>query len=221
MTILIHGDGRSLATCLVIGIPVGGLYYHIVEIHPTEIKQVYANPVLNINIPQQGNTTDVSTASINLRRVAVGVSIKGYLYNTTSSRHSGIVTDHCYIERDNSSTVSIFNSTTGAISVPTGIDFTRTNQTSVIRKAWMLRQLAKAGNISGKSHTVQLYGISDPTGTDERKNFYHQKMSITNLEINDQDISQPTTVDSMTSPTAIDLDKTFVSLTLTWGDPQA
>ncbi|MFA5158048.1 MAG: hypothetical protein WC451_02585 [Patescibacteria group bacterium] len=223
MTFLKHGDGVSYATCLIIGKPAGSSNHYIVEIHPTRFKPVYKNPVINIQIADVQNTTAVSTAMINLRRVAIGVKITGWVYNTVQSgtlsfATNSIVSDHCYIETD---TIKIFDTTTGALTLPTGTDLTLTQKTRALEKKWMLEQLAYSGATNGKAHTLQWRGICDPTKTDYTKNFYHQKMSITSCEFDDDAGTEHTVLDSASSPTVMDVDKLGVSIELIWGDPEA
>ena len=219
MNILPHGDGRSFATCLLIGVPPDNFSSgcnFIVEIHPTEIKPVFSNPMLNVQIPPTLGSDPISTAAINLRRLAITPHIVGNLYNTDSGNaRNNIGYDHCYIEQNEN---EIFNSTTGAINI-TGMSSRRV--TNCLQKVWMLDQLAQAGATAGRSLTLQRFGISDtPTSSPVwTQNIYHNKTTITNYYPDFLDFSQPHMVDSLTSPTTMDVDKVTVTLDLLWGDP--
>jgi len=213
---LYHGDGRTLTTILLIGKPANSSYHYIVEILPTSNDFPSSNPLIQIPIPDDQNTNEPNTMSLSLRRITKKVKVEGYIFYTAAG-YSEFGTDNSYIE---TASVTIFNTTTGAITVPTGADFTNTNITSCIKKKWMLEQIRDAGasgTTTKTAHTLQWRSIRDPAGSNEMKNIYHQKVFITNLTISDQEIGGPVLlVNNVQEVKALK-----VSMELSWGDPNA
>lgn len=223
--VLLHGNGRTYTTYLVIGTPVGQTVNYIVEIHPTKIDGTLSNPILNLPIPDDQNSNANAAVLLNLRRITDKFHVEGWLYDTQAVYGSGgaeqephIVYDHCYIEANRG---DVFNGTTGAITVPTTPLTDASNIKSALKKAWMLKQLARSGAYTTggvkEALTFQYRGISDPAGTNEYKNEYHKKTFITGLTFSDDSTSKDTFIVSGKQCVR----QLHVSFDVIWGDPNA
>ena len=122
----------------IIGKRQGSSTYDVVTIIPKTVKSGFANVIISPQIPKTGNSGSIDTKIINLRRVKKTIAITGYIYNQDDASATGI-------------NVANFD-TNGTYSGGT-------NVVDVLKKRWILEELAMAGVSGGEAHTVQYKNI--------------------------------------------------------------
>lgn len=185
----------------IIGKRQGSASYDVVTIIPTRnVKFIFDNTVISVPIPKTGNTGAVDVKLINLRRVKRSIEIIGHIYEESDGSALAVTTTNF----DTNGTY------TGGTNVP-----------SVLKKKWMLEEMFMAGFSSGEGATIQWRGIkipvSSPPASDETYNYYHKKVVITHLEI-DNESSEAQDIDASSR---IVPERMRVRMIVSWGNPQA
>jgi hypothetical protein len=173
--------------------------YDMVCLIPNSVQFIINNAIIAMPIPQQSISTGAYSKLVNLRRLTRKVMIAGEIWDGAD---------------DGSATGVTLNDTTGAVTGGTSV-------TSVLKKKWILEEMALQG---AANVAFQYRGIIVPTAasqtvpptipSDETKNVWHKLCVITDLSVED-------TVKIGVSPQS-SFDRYYpqamnVKLTLIWG----
>lgn len=87
MALLKHNN--SLVTLMLVGTPAGGTVNYILELHAQLPGESFTNPIINIPIPDDLNSSANSALSLNLRRITEKIKLSAYIYDTRGIDDAG------------------------------------------------------------------------------------------------------------------------------------
>lgn len=186
----------------IIGKRQGQATYDVVEIVPDSNSFHMQNPLLNVPIPTTGNTVAVVTKLINLRAFTRLVAISGSIWESSAMAIA-----------DSSAMGVTFNDSTGVITGGTPV-------TSLLKKKWILEQIALGNGSGGEAVTMQWRGVIAKAANppvDETYNEYHKQVIFTMLKFDDSATATAMVADA-NSRTVPEFMK--VTMSLMWGIPQ-